>query len=266
MEEKISDLYLRDTYLNKNIDILTNQTIIEYDLKSANTSLSREYKLLPTDKIDKIADMPREDRVKTIGKLMRKDSEFKEGLKAAFVDIRKRFFEANHIQDGDILAIRKDAIFCLREVECNTFGFCKFSSKNRYTSFLRLDRLEFYYNSKGKVYGGKSKLDVKGINDDILIKHEEFMMEFFRTLFRHLEVSPKKTQINYLKRFIDKYKRRELEVGYYREFNQESIIRLTGREETYDEEVFIPFENKQPELNIDYNFFNILLPIVKILV
>lgn len=265
MEEKISDLYLRDTYLNKNIDILSNQIIIEYDLKSANTSLCREYKLLPTEKIDKIANMKREDRVKTIGKLMRKDSEFKEGLKSAFVDIRRRFFGANKIQDGDILAIRKDAIFCLREVEQDTFGYCKFSSKNRYSSFLRLDRLELYYNSKGKFYGDKAIVDVKGINDDILMKHDEFMLEFFRTLFKHIETSPKATQIHYVRRFVDKYKRRELEVGYYREFNQDSIIRLNNRTETYDDEVFIPFEDKQPELNIDYNFFNILLPIVKIL-
>lgn len=207
MERKVSDLYLRDTYLNRNIDILSNQTIIEYDLKSANTSLCREYNLLPKEKVDKIADMPRDDRVKTIGKLMRKDSVFKEGLKAAFVDIRKRFFEANEIQDGDILAIRKDAIFCLREVKQDTFGHCKFSSKNRYSSFLRLDRLELYYSPKGEFFGGKATVDVKGINDDILIKHDEFMLEFFRTLFKHIESSPKSVQIHYVRRFIDKYKK-----------------------------------------------------------
>lgn len=260
-----SDLYLRDTYLNRNVDMLINQPIIEYDLKSANTSLCREYKLLPEERIQKIEKMPRDERVKTIGKLMRKDFNFNQGLKGAFMDIRKRFFEANDITDGDILAIKKDALFCLREVEHDTFGACYFSSKNKYTSYMRIGRLELYYSSQGAYIGMPSKLDIKGIKDSNLKKHEEYMIDFLKTLFRHLETSEKQTQINYLKRFIDKYKHRQLEVGYYREFNQESIIRLTGREETYDEEVFIPFVNKQPALNIDYNFVNILLPIVQIL-
>lgn len=261
-----SELYKRDTYLDKTVDLLTNQTIIEYDLKSANTSLCREYKLLPTDKIKQIERMGREDRVKTIGKLMRKDKAFKEGLKAAFVDARRRFFDYNDITDGDILAIKKDAIFCLKEVPYAEFGELRFSSKHRYTSFLRLDRLEFYYSSQGASIGMRTQLDVKGINDDKLKKHDDYMMDFFRVLFRHLEISEKPTQIGYVRRFIDKYKLRKLDIGYYREFNADSVIRLIGREETYDEEVFIPGEDKHSILDIDYNFFNILLPIVKILV
>lgn len=263
--EDVSRLYERDTYLNKNIDLLTNQAIIEYDLKSANVSLCREYNLLSKDKIDSIADMPKSDRVKTIGKLMRRDKEFTEKLKASFVDIRRRFFIENEIMDGDILAIRKDAIFCLRRVHADTFGHCYFDSKNTYTSFLRLDRLEFYYNPIGKHYGDKPRVDVKGINDENLMKHDAFMLEFFRSLFKHLETSNRATQIRFLKRFIDNYKNRRLEVGYYREFNQESVFHIIDKEETYDDEVFIPYVEKQKELVIDYNFFNILLPIVKIM-
>ena len=260
-----SSLYQKDTYLNKNIDILTNQTIIEYDLKSANISLCREYNFLEKDVIDKIEKMEKSERVKTIGKMMRKDKKFTESLKMAFIDIRRRFFEANGIQDADILAIKKDAIFCLRRVDFDRFGFCYFDSKNTYTSFLRLDRLEFYYNSLGRYYGDKAKIDVKGINDENLLKHDDFMLNFFRTLFKNLETTDKFSQIRYLKRFIDKYKNRDLEVGYYREFNQDSIFRLVDRAETYDNDVFIPSNDEQFQLDIDYNFFNILLKIVKIL-
>ena len=115
MAEEYSKLYLKDNYLNKGISILTGKTIIEYDLKSANTSLCSEYHLLPQDQIEKISALPRSKRVVKIGKLCRKNKEFNEGLKRAFVDIRRRFFEANNIQDEDILAIKKDAIFCLRK-------------------------------------------------------------------------------------------------------------------------------------------------------
>lgn len=262
----MSDLYLKDSYLNKNIDFLLNAVIIEYDLKSANTSLCREYNLLPGKQIEEIEKMPKKKRVVTIGKLQRKDNKFKDGLKDAFIDIRRRFFEKNDIQDSDILSIKKDAIFCLREVEYTDFGECHFLKKNQYTSYLYLNKLEFYYNSKGETLGDDGRLDVKGIDDEVVRKHDEFMNTFFKTLFKHLETGSTKSKFNFLKRFIDKYKSLRLEVGYYREYNQQSIIRLTDSDETYDNPVFIPYEHKQEHINIDYNFFHILLPIVKILV
>ena len=262
----MSDLYLKDTYLNKNVELLLNSTIIEYDLKSANTSLCKEYNLLPIDMIKEIERMPKDKRVKTIGKLQRKDEKFKEGLKKAFIDIRRRFFEENDIHDEDILSIKKDAIFCLKEVKNTEFGKCKFAKKNQYTSYMYLNRLEFYYSSKGKVFGDNGRIDVKGINDEIVHKHDGFMNDFFIILFKHLETSSKQVQFNFLKRFIDKYKMLMLEVGYYREYNESSRIHLNDSDESYDEDVFIPYEHKQEHINIDYNFFNILLPLVKILV
>ena len=155
MNSEISMLYNRDTYLNKCEDMIINRMIVEYDLKSANTSLCREYKLLPIESINKIDEMKKSDRVKTIGKLMRKDKEFKKGLKDAFVDIRRRFFEENGIKDDDILSIKKDAIFCLKTVPREEFGYCRFVPKNKYTSYLNLNRLEFYYNSVGEFFGDK---------------------------------------------------------------------------------------------------------------
>lgn len=260
MKVKSSELYLKDTYLNKSSDLLTNKTIIEYDLKSANTSLCREYKLLPDDQIDKIEKKRKKDRVRTIGKIQRKDKKFKEGLKVAFVDIRKRFFEANDIHDEDILAIKKDAIFCLKRCDNTHFGHCEFISKNEYSSYMYLNRLEFYYD------GRNNFIDVKGIDDEVLMRHEDFMLKFFKTLFRHLESSDDITVMKFYKRFVDKYKRLQLEVGYYREFNQESVIKLADSEETYTDEVFIPYEHKHEHLSIDYNFFNILIPILQIII
>lgn len=261
----ISQLYLRDTYLNKNIPFLFNRVIIEYDLKSANTSLCKEYNLLPKEEIDKIEKKNKKGRVVTIGLLQKKDKKFKEALKLAFIDIRKRFFIDNNIKDEDILSIKKDAIFCLKEVQYTDFGKCKFVKKNVYTSYMYLNKLEFYYNSKGISLGDGGIIDVKGIDDEIVKKHQDFMLKFFKNAFKHFESSDQKTIFNFLKRFIDKYKNLELEVGYYREFDQNGIIRLNDSDETYDDVIFIPYEHKQEHINIDYNFFNILLPIVNML-
>ena len=158
----MSELYMKDNYLNKNIEILFNKKIVEYDLKSANTSLCREYKLLPEDKIKEIEDKPKSERVKIIGKLMRKDKKFNQGLRDAFIDIRRRFFKENNIQDGDILAIKKDAIFCFDNVEYTNFGHCTFSEKNTYTSYMYVNRFEFYYkrNKKSQRVCVQSKLSI----------------------------------------------------------------------------------------------------------
>lgn len=258
-----SQLYLKDTYLNRNIEILSNTIIVEFDLKSANTSLCREYKLLSDSEIDKIEDMPKDKRVVTIGKKMRSDTAFKDGLKSAFIDIRKRFIEANDLDDGDILAIRKDAIFCLKEVSVTKFGHCKFVEKNHYTSFLRLGMLEIFYSPR---YGkdGLPILDIKGIDDETLKYHQNGMLKFLRTLLKHLETSSKSVMFSYVRRFIDRYKNRRLDLCYYREFNQMSLFRVTDSSTTYMDETFLP-EHPFDTLDIDYNFSEILLPIVKIL-
>lgn len=259
----ISELFMKDTYLNKNIDIISNKNIIEYDLKSANTSLCREYNLLPESQIKEIEEKGKQDRVKTIGKLMRKDKKFNQGLKDAFRDIRRRFFVQNNIQDGDILAIKKDAIFCLDYQEYTDFGACKFSDKNTYTSYMYLNNCEFYYKRN---LDNTFKLDVKGIDDKIVRKHDGYMNNFFDTIFHYIETTDQYEQLTFMRRFIDNYKHLYCEIGYYREYNQQSIIRLMNSDETYDDEIFIPYTHKHEHLDIDYNFFHILLPIIKLLI
>ena len=59
--KEISLLYQRDSYLNKDMDILINKDIFEYDLKSANISLCREYNLLPEPVIQSIEELPKKE-------------------------------------------------------------------------------------------------------------------------------------------------------------------------------------------------------------
>lgn len=261
-----SSLYLRDNYLNKNISILSGKTIIEYDLKSANTSLCSEYNLLPQAQIDAIAALPRTKRVVKIGKLCRKDKAFNEGLKKAFVDIRRRFFEANNIQDEDILCIKKDAIFCLRKCPNNRFGPCLFRPKNVYSSYLYLPPLEVYY--KSALRPDKREICVKGISDEVLTLHEDYILKFLMKIFGYIESGNRRELYKYLSDFTTGYKHRTLEPGYYREFNQNSRMISDDGVTSYDDDTFIPYEGREKvnHLNIDYNFANVLIPLMKILI
>ena len=76
-----------------------------------------------------------------------------------------------------------------------------------------------------------------------------------------METSTPNEVIGFTKRFLDKYKRKELEVGYYRTFDSRSKCELLDDTEgLYDNY----FEEDKIDLDITYNYFNILLKLIQI--
>ena len=110
-------LYKSDTFINDNIFYLFNKTIYEYDMKSAGYNLSRAYKLLPESKLEELGRLKKERRSIEIGNIQRVNPEYKERLKLAFEEARRMFFEANDLQQNDIISIKKDAIFTTKYCE-----------------------------------------------------------------------------------------------------------------------------------------------------
>ena len=74
-----------------------NASIVEWDIKSANTSICREYGLLPESIIDKIEAMHKAKREKQIGLLMRKDKVFTKKLEECFDIVMKVFIAQNDL-------------------------------------------------------------------------------------------------------------------------------------------------------------------------
>ena len=245
-------IYQSDSFKNHNIPFLFNKDIIEYDMKTAGYSLVREFNLLPSKTIEKLDKMKKQQRTIEIGKIQRDDEDFKRNLQRAFSDARELFFDANDIDTNEVLSIKKDAIFLNKKCNHTKFGdYIDFRPKNEYTSYIQLNRLEFYYSPQ--------QIDVKGISNEKLELHKDCMIKFICNFFRKMETSSDEDVIEFTKRFIDKYKRRELEVGYYREFDFNSKYR------TIDDELFEEYwEENKDELNISYNFQNILLKFIVI--
>ena len=251
----ISKLYMKDKYLDKDISYLISTNIVEYDISSAGYSISRYYKLLDDKTLSWLGTLPKTDRHIQIGVLCKRLPKYNDALKQAFINIRKEFFEANNIVDDDILAIKKDAIFLLRYVNTTKFGDdVAFAEKNNYTSYYYINKKEFYSNP--------TKLDVKGISDETLELHKEYMLDFMQNIFRLAETSDSAQIIRQLVGFIDAYKSRNLEVGYYREFNDSSKYRLSS------EYLRIPMGlanvDDVDDINISYNYMNYIRPLVEI--
>lgn len=253
--DRLAKLWENDNFTNQNIPFLFNMKIYEYDMKEAGFSLTKEFALLDPKIIEKLSKYKKDKRKVELGLIQRKDANYRNDLKLAFKEARRFFFEENNLDDNDVISIKKDAIFTKRKCEKTKFGnYIEFRVKNEYTSYIKLDKkLEFYYR--------ENTLDIKGMNEENMKYHKDYMISFIIRFFNKMETSDKKDVIEFVKRFIDKYKWRELEVGYYRTFDFNSCYRVLGD----DENAFMEYyEKDKDDLDISYNFNNILLKLLQI--
>lgn len=250
-----SKLYKNDLFVNHNIPFIFNNHIYEYDMKDAGFSLTKEFHLLSDDEIKKLNKYKKQTRTIELGKIQIKNTKYKTLLKEAFVAARQTFFEKNKLEDNDIISVKKDAIFTTKECEYNMFGDnILFRVKNTYSSYIQLKKnLELYYNYE--------KLDIKGMSDDNIAYHKDYMIDFIKKFFNKMETESKIEVIDFTKRFIDKYKRKELDIGYYRSFDSHSSFKLL---DVSDMEFMDMDNSKLDEIDISYNFYNILLKLIQI--
>lgn len=252
----MSDLYKKHLYINDMFDTLVNDQIIEYDLKSAGFNLIKQFKLMTPADIEYMTGLSNKDKQIFIGKMQRKTEGLSAKLNSAFTEARRWFFDKNKIEDNDVVSIKKDAIFVRRHCDQTEVGFLKFNVKNVYSSYLRIGKREFYYNP--------NTLDVKGVSDDKVELHRPYMLEFIETFIRLLETSTRKKQIQYLKDFTYFYKRRELDTGYYRELDNNSLFRLNDT--LYGNTVGIEQMDDVFSVDISFNYKNYIIPMTSILI
>lgn len=228
-------------------------------MKSANISLSKYYNLLPDSKINEIAKMNKHDRNVYVG-ILQKDKKFAKDLSNAFKSMRKEFFYANKLSDDNVLSIKKDAIFVIGK-RCKHLFFgdsVKFEEKNVYTSFHRLNNLEFYYSASSK------KIDVKGINDDSLPDHKYFL-NILKRLFQLLDEDRHDDYIKFLRQFVLDYRNRNLSYEYYKELRSNGGYTLDSRSvnNTGFYEIDKLDETIHDRLNINYNYIAYILPMIQ---
>jgi len=253
----MSSLFKKHFYLNKNIEYLISNEIIEYDIKSAGFNLIKKFNLLDSSKINYLETLDRKQKQVQIGLYMKNDKELFKRLNEKFIEVREWFFNNNNLKDDDILSIKKDAIIVTKRCIVTELDNISFIEKNIYTSYYYLNENEFYYNN--------TTIDVKGISDTTLECHRQYMLDFLHTFFKMNEISKRKRVIEFLKDFIDYYKRRKLCIEYYRELNTQSLFRLNDLK--YNKEIIgVKDTAYVNDININYNFIHYLVPLISILI
>ena len=258
----ISELWKKDSYLDKDISYLISTEIIEYDMKSAGFNLTKYYNLLDQDKIDYLSTLSKKRQTIQIGLYQKADKEYRNNLAKAFINMRKQFFEANNIQDSDVISVKKDAIFLTRHCKEVEFGNVLFSMKNTYSSYYYMGNLELYL--------GDNKLDIKGIKDEKLALHNPYMRETLFEFFKLIEKGSFNYAIRQLKEFADYYKARQIPVGYYRELNASSKYRIKNDlySDIIGEKTDLLSDNVGDSsiLDISYNYLNFIVPLINVLI
>ena len=252
-------IWERHYYRNKDIDFLMNNKIIEYDIKSAGLSLAKEFKYLSDNVINKLENMSKSERNRMMGIMKINNKQLVKNENTALIEARKKFIKLNELDIEDIISIKKDAIFVHKNCRELKFGEIEFVPKNIYSSYMMINNIEFYYN--------KNHLDIKGINDNLLKLHNDYMLLFFKKFMCLYAVGKTNELIDFLTGFVYKYKTRNLDKEYYREFNALSMFKLNTKTSFGTEYLinYIDDENFN-SIDIGYNFFKYLIPLTVMLI
>lgn len=204
------------------IDYLIATAISEYDIRKANISVLYSEGVIDRSYYEYLYSTDRMTRQVEVGYMIRNNKEIGDILNNGIAKYRKMFFEANGLTNNDILSIKNDAIFVMKKTpKILTFGNIEFVNKNDYTSFLKfLRKKEIYF--KSDMVNQTIQIDVKGISDENLEKHRDYMMQVISDIIYFIEVGDIKTGIEYLSNFYNQYISLNLPIGYYRNFDEES--------------------------------------------
>lgn len=230
--------------------------IVEYDMRRAGLNIIRQEKLLPEEQIQNLGTMEKLESDIAIGKMYLKDKQFKELHMNGFKKYRLKFGELNNLDDRDILSVKKDAIFVRRY--CNVTqvaDYIEFREKNHYEAFLKIQRLEIYWSP--------TQMDVKGISDELVELHRPYLLKSISKFIRLLSQYDFKKATKFIVSLMNDYKLRNLPVGYYREFNTDSkyVYGINGRV------MLVPDigESFKREVDISYNYLNVLVPLLQLI-
>ena len=105
-----NEIWKHDTFNNHNIVFTFNKEIIEYDLKEAGFSLTKEYNLLDKNTIKVLEKYKKDKRKIELGLIQRDNKEYRESLKEVFKEARRKFIEYNELEQQEIIRIWKEFI------------------------------------------------------------------------------------------------------------------------------------------------------------
>ncbi len=223
----ISNPFYDKTYFTAPIDYIISSYIREYDISKANANVLFLKGAISKEQYNHLMSLDGNSRYISVGLLQKNKPEISACLKEGIKEMRYLFLTSNNLTMNDILSIKNDAIFIINKIPMITkFDNIEFVNKNIYTSFYKLGvgKIEIYYLYD--MVNNIEHIDVKGIKDEKIILHKNYFLEFLLVLFNSAQIESLRDTINLLITFYESYLKLELDIGYYREFNAESLFSI----------------------------------------
>ena len=255
-----NELYKKVNYL-VDIPLMINANIVEYDISKANISMMLSYGIITQYEFDRYAAMDKMTREISIGRMEKSDSgELTQSglkIKTCISDGIKRakqlLIERNNIAEESIVRIANDAIFVnnvylkYTDFDLNNNGvIISFKQKNQYNIMINLERVTIFINDNPM--SNTIDVEVKGINDNLLYKHQAFLSFIVNTV-SDMQRSGKSTALTIFNDFYEQFINMQLPLEYYREFNSDSMYRINGCGYLMD----MVSERLRPMISIEYN-------------
>lgn len=219
----MSKIWEKDFY-KAPIPFIIDGVINEYDISKANISILKDAGYLEDTKYIDLYKSPKQYREIYIGKLQGSNPEVAQALSNGFKEARRKFIELNNINDNNIIDIRKDSIstVSVKADKLQVSPHVVFKKSGQYTSFYRLKFVDIYYNYD--VVTGTEVISPRGLGSSKYL-HEEYMLDFLSELFYTVRLDINKA-LDIINNFYVNYINLKLPIGYYREFNGQSMFKF----------------------------------------
>lgn len=234
MDEATRNLLKKARWLNP-VDLYIGE-IIEYDMKDGGLSIIKEENLLPPNEIRRLEQIPKGiERSIAVGNLKYSKNpairDTGKKLEELFAKYRIMLGEANDLEESDIFSIKRDAVFTKRYLSQTEFGkYINFRDKHHYDVYFLLgkDELKTSYESRHRTYEVyydtfTDDISFKGIRDELVESyHMDGIVKIVKKYLKYVSRFDYEGATKYIVTTIDLYKRNELPIECYREFNDES--------------------------------------------
>ena len=258
LKRKYSELYKKTNYIVK--DPVVQNRIYEYDIRSANVSMLREYGHIQSKILDNLEKMSKEEREITVGNMIRQNKDIYKIISTGIRKSREKLFRENLIQSSEVLSIKNDAVFIIgRKLKFTKFGSIEFRIKNQYVMFQQFDKLEFYYDRRHRY------VDIKGVADSIVEHpdHQNGMMKFFTDVFQYASADQIQELREFLIQFVHDYKNRNLPHEFYREMNGNNFYRTNMEIAGFEYNMNEAGDSERDIINPIYNYRRYILPMIQ---
>ena len=213
-------------------DWLISKEIQEYDISKANISILLDMSLISKKQYEYYKNLPKDKREIYIGLFLRDNPSISKSLSLGFKEARRIFIQSNDIQEQDILYIDKDSITLINKIIKYTkiSNSIEFVNKVSYSSFYRLYGIDFlYYNNDIIEY-----YRLKNSNDEKLKQlHSNGILDIILSLAYSAQKESLTNTIALLKNCYNMYMSKNMDINYYREFNQQSKFKFIDNNGVY---------------------------------